>query len=295
MNLAVIIPNLHSPVVDEVIAAVLAQATPSLEVWVVGQDRHGKIPVHPQVHTLVTPEPVYPGVARNLGAASAPQAEALIFLDADCVPQVGWLEALLAAWQAHPAAGAISGAMLPQSDGFIQHCGQIANFHEFLHLNPPARRESLASFSLLVPRAAWEASGGFAPHLRHTEDIDFTLRLRALGWELWFEPRARVYHRPARVNIRQFWTYARRGGADSIRMRLQHPEAYAMPFWSRQPWAWRFGALWIALLRTFQIYTRTPGLWRYSYCLPWVVLHKMAWCYGAADGVARNENKMLLR
>lgn len=289
MHLAVIIPNLHSPVIAEVIAAVLKQAVDSvtLEVWVVGQDRYGKIPMHPQVHVLITPEPVSPGVARNLGAAQAAKdAEGLIFLDADCVPQDGWLAALLSAWRTHPDAGAISGAMLPQSDSFIQHCEQIARFHEFLSLHAPAERPVLASFSLLVPRAAWEASGGFNPTLSLTEDIDFTLRLRAQGWTLWFEPRAYVYHRPARVTFRQFWSYARRSGRFSIRMRRHHAEAYTMPFWSRWPWAWRLGAPFIAGLRTLQIYIRTPGLWRYLYCWPWVWLHKVAWCLGAADSVA---------
>lgn len=292
MRLAVIIPNLHSPVIDEVITTVLAQAgaVDDLEVWVVGQDRYGKIPAHPRVHVLVTPEPVYPGVARNLGAAQTTTADALIFLDADCVPQPGWLTALVEAWQTHPEVGAVSGAMLPQSDSFMQHCGQIANFHEFLDLHPPAFRSTLASFSLLVSRIAWERSGGFDASLRHTEDMDFTLRLRKQGWILWFEARARVYHRPTRVTWRQFWRYARRGGYFSIQMRQRHVEAYRMPFWARWAWAWRWGAPFIATLRTLQIYVNTPGLWRYGYCLPWVWLHKVAWCWGAADGVAKNLN-----
>jgi len=287
MRVAVIIPNLHSPVIDEVITAVLRQADKTVDIWVVGQDRYGKIPSHSQVHTLVTLEPVYPGVARNLGAAQT-AADVLIFLDADCVPQSGWLTALLAAWQAHAEAGAISGAMLPQSDSFIQHCGQIANFHEFLYLHPPAVRHALASFSLLVPRTAWRDIGGFDPRLRHTEDIDFSLRLQARGWTLWFEPRAQVYHRPGRVTMRQFWSYAQRGGSFSLQMRLNHSAVYAMPFWSRWPLAWCVGAPFIAAVRTLQIYADTPGLWRYLYCLPWVFMHKLAWCYGAADGVRLN-------
>ncbi len=285
MRLTVVIPNLHSPVVDEVITAVLAQAGPELDVWVVGQDRYGKIPHHPRVHALITPEPVLPGVARNLGAAQS-DADALIFLDADCVPQPGWLAALRAAWEAHPDAGAISAAMLPHSDSFIQHCGQVAGFHEFLCSHPPASRPILASFSLLVPRGAWNMSGGFDPASWPSEDIDFTLRLRAQGWTLWFEPQARVYHRPTRVTFVQFWRYARRGGRYSLQMRRRHSEAYVMPFWARWPWAWRLGGPVIATVRTAQIYIRTPGLWRYLVCLPWVWLHKFAWCMGAADALS---------
>jgi GT2 family glycosyltransferase len=285
MHLAVIIPNLHSPVIDQVIAALLAQADETLEVWVVGQDRYGKVPHHPQVHTLITPTPVFPGVARNLGAAQV-RADAYIFLDADCIPQAGWLAALVKAWETHPDAGAISGAMLPESDGFIQHCGQIANFHEHLVLHPFGERATLASFSLLVPYPAWIKSGGFDPYLWPAEDIDFTLRLRAQGGRLFFEPRAQVYHRPSRTSWRQFWSHARRSGSYSIQMRLRHAQAFAMPAWSRSPLAWRVLAPAIALLRTMQIYRATPGAWRYGYALPAVFLHKLAWCYGAADGLS---------
>ncbi len=317
MRVAVIIPNLHGPVIDEVIAAVLAQESPaSVEVWVIGQDRYGRIPSLPQVHSVVTPEPVYPGAARNLGAAhavgeageaggpadadpvEAPPAAvtavkavtavtAFVFLDADCIPQPGWLAALLEAWQAYPHAGAISGAMLPQSDTFLLHCGQIANFHEHLTLSPAGKRQTLASFSLLVPRTAWEQLGGFNPHLRHAEDMDFTLRLRAKGWDMAFEPRASVYHRHARGTWRQFWSYARRGGLWSIQVRQHYAASYSPPFWARWAWAWQLLSPFIAAARTLQIYLRAPRLWRYLPCAPWVFLQKVAWCLGAAQGLRR--------
>ncbi len=296
MQVAIIIPNLHSPVIDEVIAAVLAQeASASVEVWVVGQDRYDKIPVLPQVQSVITPEPVYPGAARNIGAACAVDSviehaeetpvEILIFLDADCIPQPGWLATLLEAWQTHPEAGAVSGAMLPQSDTFLLHCGQIANFHEHLALSPAGTRQTLASFSLLVPRAVWEQVGGFNPHLRHVEDMDFTLRLRERGWELVFEPQARVYHRHARDTWKQFWSYAHRSGFWSIQVRQHYAAFYGMPFWTCWAWAWRLLSPFIAAARTMQIYLRVPGLWRYFSCAPWVFLHKVAWCLGAAQGL----------
>jgi GT2 family glycosyltransferase len=284
MRLAVIIPNLNSPIIDKVIESVIAQANGELEIWVVGQDCQGKIPVHPRIHSLITKEPVYPSVARNLGANQV-AADAYIFLDADCIPQPGWLDALLAAWRTHSNVGAISGAMLPQSCTFLQHCRQIANFHEYLILHPPGDRKVLASFSLLVPRQVWLQSGGFNPHLRHAEDIDFSLRLRAMGWRLFFEPRAVVYHCPSWSSWRKFWYYSRQGGMYSIRVRLLYNETYAMLVWSQSPWAWKILGPAIAILRTCQIYLCTPGLMRYLYAIPFVFIHKLAWCYGAADGL----------
>lgn len=290
MQIAIIIPNLHSPVIDKVISAVLSQANTlasiALEIWIVGQGDYSKIPTSAHIHLITTSEPLYPGAARNLGAQYA-KADVFIFLDADCIPQSGWLSTLLEAWETHPDAGAVSGAMLPHSDTFIQHCGQIANFHEHLSLNSPGERQALASFSLLVPQIVWQQSGGFNPFLRHTEDLDFTLRLRKIGWKLYFEPKAQVYHLPTRNNWKEFWTYAFCSGMYSIQTRLRYNEVYAMPSWLQWAWIWRIGAPIIAFSRTLQIYSNTPHLWRYFYCLHYVFLHKLAWCYGAAKGLSQ--------
>lgn len=283
MELAVIIPNLNSPIIDKVIEAVLSQiASISGEIWVVGQDRYNKIPTSPFVHSIYTPIPLFPGSARNLGASQT-RSDVYIFLDADCIPQPGWLEALLRTWEVHPDAGAISGAMLPHSDTFIQHCEQIANFHEYLNINPHSERDALASFSLLVPGMVWQTSGGFSSSLFPAEDIDFSLRLKKMGWKLFFTPKALVYHRHQRVNIKAYICHAHRSGKYSIQMRLQHPEKYTIPIWLRVGWSWYLGSPLISAMRTLQIYINTPGLYKYIHCLPWVYLHKMAWCFGAAN------------
>ncbi len=284
MRISVIIPNLNSPVIDKVVEAVLSQAEEELTIWIVGQDCYGKIPVHPSVHVLITPNPIFPGEARNLGAEHS-RADVLIFLDADCIPQSGWLRALIEAWKAHPDAGAISGAMLPYSSSFIRHCEQIARFHEYINTNPFGERMVLASFSLLVPYEVWRSSGGFDPRLWATEDLDFTLRLRRQGWKLFFEPKAVVYHESNRVNLYDFVSHARMNGIYSIITRLRYAEVYRGSFWMHWSWFWVLASPLIALGRTIQIYMHTPGLWRYGYCVPLVFLHKLAWCQGAADGL----------
>jgi len=286
MRISVVIPNLNSPIIDRVVQAVLNQGDEEITIWVVGQDRYGKIPSHPLVHTLITPNPVSPGEARNLGAERS-QADLLIFLDADCIPQSGWLRALVETWKVHLDAGAISGAMLPYSSNFVRNCEQIARFHEYIYTNHFEERDVLASFSLLVPYEAWKSVGGFDPRLWLTEDLDFTLRLRSHGWKLLFEPRAVVYHEPNRENIIDFLSYARQNGSYSIRTRLRYAGFYRVSFWMHWAWFWVLASPLIAFLRTFQIYIHTPGLWRYGCCGPLVFLHKMAWCLGAADGLRR--------
>lgn len=71
VSLSVIIPNLHSPLIGEVIDSIASQTERRLigEIIVVGQDRHGL--VRPPAQHVETPQPVSAARARNLGAALA--------------------------------------------------------------------------------------------------------------------------------------------------------------------------------------------------------------------------------
>lgn len=49
---------------------------------------------------------------------------------------------------------------------------------------------------MLVPRAAYEATGGFdESFFLYWEDTDWSIRLRRAGFRLMFEPKARLYHK----------------------------------------------------------------------------------------------------
>jgi glycosyltransferase involved in cell wall biosynthesis len=291
VDISVIIPNLNSSVIGEVLGSLQTQAealSEKWEVWVVGQDRPGQVRSGGHIRLIETLQPVPPSQARNIGAAAA-QSETLIFLDADCVPQPGWLVAILGARSRWPEAGAISGAMLANADTFVLLCGQLAAFHEHLSLNRAGWRQTLASFSLLVPRSVWQATGGFDEQLKFAaaEDLDFSIRVAALGRNLFFEPRATVLHKPQRDGWYSLWQHALRGGAQSVTVRHRHADYYKMPAWTKSPWGWRFLSPAIALVRTLQIYVNTPHSWRYWRCAPWVVLSKLGWCWGAATGLDR--------
>jgi glycosyltransferase involved in cell wall biosynthesis len=288
--LSFVIPSLNSLVIDRVITALLCQTTclsVPWEIYVVGQDHPGLVKAQAHVHLLPTPVPVSPSVARNLGAERA-DGELLIFLDADCIPQPGWLRAMLAAWARWPDAGAISGAMLPDGDSLVLHCGQIAGFHEHLNCTLSSQRSALASFSLLVPREMWKSVGGFDESFKFAaaEDLDFTIRIARQGRKLYLTNSAAVRHFPSRGNWKLLWEHAYRAGSQSIKVRLQHIDYYDMPFWTTNPKVWRIMAPGIAAVRSVQIYTHTPGLWKYWKCAPWVLISKIAWCWGAAAGLS---------
>ena len=288
-KISIVIPNLHSRVLGEVLAAVTTQThdcADSIDVWIVGQDRFGYAQSNGQVHFIETPQPASPAQARNLGAVAAP-GDMLIFLDADCVPQPGWLTMMTSALTRWPEAGAISGSMLPDGDSFGAHCAQVATFHEHLNLSRSGPRPTLASFSLLVPRDVWQTLHGFDEQFKFAaaEDLDFSVRVALQGRPLYFEPRAAVRHISQRRGWRSLWRHAFRSGSQSIIVRCRYADYYRTPAWMRSVWAWRILSPAIAVARSVQIYRINFSLLRYWRCAPSIVLSKLAWCWGAASGL----------
>ncbi len=131
--------------------------------------------------------------ARNVGARGAASGW-LLFMDADCVPAHG----LLDAYFAEPVAddcGAISGLIVgdPTQRGLLP---RYARSRHFLSLDHGLLgRDATPTGNVLVRRAAFEAVGGFEEGIRSGGDIDLSRRLGAAGWAVEHRPGAVVAHR----------------------------------------------------------------------------------------------------
>ena len=144
-----------------------------------------------------------PAAARNAGLRAA-DTPLVAFLDSDCVPRDGWLQALrphlddprlaVVAPRIVPLPGRRRGWVAPYEDAV----SALDMGPQPAAVRPRSSVSYVPSAALLVRRAA--LGGGFDEAMRVAEDVDLVWRLVAAGWRVRYEPRAAVAHEhPATV------------------------------------------------------------------------------------------------
>jgi len=131
--------------------------------------------------------------ARNAGSAVA-AGDCLLFVDADCVPDPGLIEAYFTS-KPDADVGALAGAVVsdPGQDAFLARYAADRNFldqDDGLH----TAGDSAATANLMVRRTAFDAVGGFEEGIRSGGDVDLCRRLLASGWRIERRPTAAVTH-----------------------------------------------------------------------------------------------------
>lgn len=288
MRLAVVIPNLHSPVLHQTLAALAGQTWPiaQAEVVVVGLDRYRYGERFPFARRLDTGRPVTPGEARNLGVA-ATHGDVVVFLDADSIPCPDWL-ARLARWFEDPAVAVVGGSVaFPWDDPYWTVCDNVSNVHAFAPSAPAGERLHLTSCNLAVRRAALERVGLFDPcrYPQAAEDTDLTLRLKLAGYTLHFDPQAMVEHRQGALTWRAMLRKAYTRGYYSCRVDRRYASQFGVPPMLLNSTILRLASAGLAAVTTLRIYRHDRGL-RRRWVWPGVFLAKLAWCWGAAHRLA---------
>lgn len=283
LAVSVIVPNLDCPLVARTLAALAAQGAPGtgIEVVVVGRDAPGGVPRDGSVRFVETAEALNPAAARNLGVEEA-RGEMLLFTDADCAPQPGWIDALRTALETAPVAG--GAVTFPTSGGPTDGnrwalADNIASFHELLP-DRPAEADShgaLGSLNLAVTREAWGRVGPFDTELTTSEDVDWVLRARAAGLATAFVPTAVVEHAAVRRDRAALIAHATWYGRHFRAFCARHPGVFDRgPTWvSRRRLA--LAAPVKSLTAAIAIFRRHPRLWRHLHTLPGVIAFKRAW------------------
>lgn len=137
--------------------------------------------------------------ARNRGAQTA-ASELLAFTDVDCVPDTGWLEALLACASRAPLMAGAVRVTTADAANAIERFEALWRFsqREWVALG------WAATANLCVSRAAYESVGGLDPAYPHIgEDVDFCIRAGRAGHGLAFCSAASMSHH-AESSLRPF-------------------------------------------------------------------------------------------
>ncbi len=178
-----------------------------------------------------TPKNHGPAAARNIGWKES-EAPFVAFLDDDCTPSVGWLEAGLAAFQAQPRLGVLQGAtLLPLgADTSVLNEWWVCRLVE-------APTPWFEGCNLFISRRALDVTGGFDEEIRYYgEDCAAGWRVLEAGFDRDFAPDAWVTHP---MENRGFGWYVQNGYVESriVHCAAKHPGFRNEAFW--RPWAFR--------------------------------------------------------
>lgn len=242
---SVVIPAYNcADTVAEQIRALLDQEPPQrIEIVVAdngSRDENARVvqrltEAHPEVVLVDARRVRGASAARNDGVAAA-AAEQILFCDADDVVSPGWVAAMIRELSEAPVVG---GWLEP----FVDEVGDVTG----------RGRSAVASFgtttfvisaSMAIRRSAFEAVGGFDERWGPGEDIDISLRLRDLGYDIARADDAVVFKRIV-TRPRDVWRQHFRYGIHRARAAAEHPayrEAIDLRATARR-WAWLLSRL----------------------------------------------------
>jgi glycosyltransferase involved in cell wall biosynthesis len=278
--LSVIIPNTDSLLMGEILRAFRYQTVDlsAVEVLVVGTDEPKLVVEDELVQFIPTGPSACASDKRNIGMCQA-RGDILLFLDDDCLPAPDWLERHLD--RHRQGEQVVGGAVTFGSRNYLQLADNVSAFHDLLPFTPEGPRPYLSTVNLSVNRAVATEAGKMEARKNRAEDLEWTVRFRALGYRLYFEPRAVIFHDPPRNTWSTVWRHWTGDAQDTLRVRLRYPDLLQTPRLARYRPVFLWGAPLVAAWATARTFGRSEILRRYWHTLPMVYLTKLAWCWGA--------------
>lgn len=278
---SIIIPDTDSRLIASILESLERQSVPLAdgEVLVVGSDAPGLVVQNEHIRFIPTGESDrFASDKRNLGMQFA-RGEIVLFLDDDCLPEPGWLEAHLHRHRAGEQV--VGGAVRLPAAGYLQLADNVSAFHDLLPHTPEGPRTYLAAANLSVQRDVIRQAGPMLAHKNRAEDLEWSARLRKLGYRLYFEPRAVILHDPPRHTWSSVWQHWWLDAPDTLQVRLKYSDLLSTPRLASYRASYLWGAPLVAAWATLRTFTNRLTLQRYGHTLPLVYLTKLAWCWSA--------------
>ena len=169
----------------------------------------------PRVELIVNPSNLGFGGGANVGFERAREhgVEYVLFINNDTVVDPSLLRELVRSAQARPRAGLLApkifihsepnriwaaGARWAPFPPRVKMIGRGRRDHP--RYDRPRRLSFVTGCALLVRRQVLESVGGFDPIYwpAYQEDYDLSARVTQAGWEIWYVPEAKLWHKESR-------------------------------------------------------------------------------------------------
>lgn len=203
---SIIIPHLNTPdLLARCLASVTKQALDRGDFEVIVVDNGSTTPIDavrgqfPAVIFLAEPRPG-PGLARNCGIAAA-RAPTLVFIDADCSAEPGWLQAAVSAVETDPARAIVGGEIKIETNDAVcftpvEAYERVFGFRQKMYIE---KRHFSVTANLAMAAPVAQAVGPFGG-IDVAEDVLWGQRAHDAGYATRFNPAMRVWH-PARADF----------------------------------------------------------------------------------------------
>lgn len=139
--------------------------------------------------------------ARNVGVAHA-SGEIILFVDDDIIPKPGLLSAHASRYS-DPKVGGVGGRILAASDEGKPEPERVVSitpwgaFNDYFYATHAEEVATVRGANMSFRREVYIKAGGFDENYignAMREETDFSFRVRNLGYQLVFEPKAEVFH-----------------------------------------------------------------------------------------------------
>jgi glycosyltransferase involved in cell wall biosynthesis len=216
----------------------------------------------------------------NIGILAS-QSDRLLFTDDDCIAGLNWIKSMSDLLTIHPI---VAGRILTEATNYLTLSRNISEFHPFMKEKSSKNLEFIAGANMGFQKKVFLDIGEFF-NTTFAFDMNYILHARKLGYPLFYSPVPFVTHKPIQLSLFQMIKYERRRSFYTIQMRVIFKEILHTPFIMRSSGLLLISTPVIAFTKTAQIFLLNLTLLKYIYTAPIVFLFKMAWCWGAYQGL----------
>lgn len=257
-----------------------------VEILVIGMDEPNLVIEDRLVRFIPTFHPVNPAVARNIGLRQA-QGDPILFIDADCIAGPDWVGKLV---DYHHCRGAkvVGGAVVFERGNLWALADNVAMFRDCLPFTESRLPIALPTLNLSIRREVFLKTGEMDETLVRSHDMDWTVRFRAMGYKLHFEPQALVRHVPLRNNFSSVMRHWVATGQDMSEVLVRYKDLLKPPFVVEHRWLMLgFAPIIAAFLSGRMFWSAPKHMAKYLDTLPLIYLTQLAWCWGMFRGLPK--------